>query len=84
MELHRILTEECNNTYIQSFLPVNNFIEENNLNPEELIIIMHATDKPPSGHYAGRYHMPTAPKISLLEAINPLEGSHRSIKCNVQ
>ena len=84
MELHRILTEECNNTYIQSFLPVNNFIEENNLNPEELSIVMHATDKPPSGHHAGRYHVPTAPEIALLKDINPPEVSHRSIKCNVR
>ena len=72
------------NTYLQSFLSVNNFIEENNLNPEELSIVMHATDKPPSGHHAGRYHVPTAPEIALLKDINPLEGSHRSIKCNVR
>ena len=82
--LHTILSEECNNTYLQSFLSVNKFIQENNLNPEELSIVMHATDKPPVNHHAGRYHLPTAPEIALLKDVNPPLGAHRSIKCNVR
>lgn len=54
MELYIILTDECANTYLQSFMSVNDFIEKNNLNPEELSIVLHATDKPPVGHHPGR------------------------------
>ena len=45
---------------------------------------MHATDKPPTGHHIGRYHLPNAPEIALLKDINPPTGSHQSIKCNVR
>ena len=82
--LHTILSEECNNTYLQSFLSVHNFVQENNLNPEELSIVMHATDKPPTGHHPGRYNLPTAPELSLIKDANPPLGAHRSIQCNVR
>ena len=83
-ELHRILTEECTNTYLQSFISVNNFITERRLNPEELSIQMHATDKPPTGHHIGRYHLPNVLEIALLKDINPPTDLHRSIKCKVR
>ena len=81
--LHWCLTKECNNSYLQSFLTVNEYIAENNLNPEEFSIVMHSTDNIPLGHHPGRYHLPTAPEIALLKDINLPERAHRSIKVAV-
>ena len=49
--LHHILTEDANNSYIQSFLTVNQYVEEQNLNPEEVMIELHETKCPPNGKH---------------------------------
>ena len=83
-ELHRILTEVCDNSYLRSFLSINQFIRERGLNPDELRIELHATDKPPANHHPGRYNVPTCPEVALLKDVNPPAGSHRTFVCSVR
>ena len=82
--LQDILTRDCNNPYLRSFLSINEFIVQQNLNPEELRIELRATERPPTGHHPGRYHVPTAPEVALLKDINPPAGSHRAVVCSVR
>ena len=64
--LHRYLTD-CNDSYLRSFLSVNECITQCNLYPQEFSIFMHSTDNIPAGHHPGRYHLPTAPKVALVK-----------------
>ena len=82
--LHKILVNECNNSYIHSFLNINEYIRVNNIRPETLLIELHATTKPEAGHHPGRYHLPTAPEVSLLTNVNHPPGSHQTIICSVR
>ena len=82
--LRDILVHDYNNTYLQSFFSVNEYIQRNNLSPENLNLELHATDKPPPGHHKGRYHLPTATEVSLLTNINPAPGAHRTVVCSVR
>ena len=81
--LHRCLID-CNNSYLRSFLSVNEYITKHNLDPQEFSIVMHSTDNIPAGHHPGRYHLPTAPEVTLLKNINPPDGAHRLVKVAVQ
>ena len=81
--LHRIIANECQNSYLQSFLSINEYIQRERLNPEEVQIQLCATERPQEGHHAGRYHVPTALEVALLKDVNPPVGAHRSIVCSV-
>ena len=83
-KLHRILKDVCNNSYLRSFLSINQFIQQEKLNLEELKIELHATDKPAPGHHPGRYNVPSAPEVALLKDINPPIGSHRTFVTSVR
>ena len=82
--LRDILVHDCNNTYLQSFFSMNEYIQRNNLSPENLNLELHATDKPPPRHHKGRYHLPIATEVSLLTNINPAPGAHRTVVCSVR
>ena len=82
--LRDILVHDCNNTYLQSFFSVNEYIQRNNLSPENLSLELHTTDKPPPGHHKGRYHLPTATEVSLLTNIYSPPGAHRAVVCSVR
>ena len=82
--LHRIIAEDCHNSYLQSFLSVNEYIQREGINPEEVQIQLCATERPQDGHHAGRYHLPTALEVALLKDVNPPVGAHRSIVCSVR
>ena len=82
--LHDILVNDCNNSYLQSFLSINEFIRSRNMRPETLCIELHATHKPEQGHHPGRYNLPTAPEVSLLTNVNHPPGSHQTIICSVR
>ena len=60
------------------------YIQRNNLSPESLGQELHITDKTPPGHHPGRYHLPTATKVSLLTDINPTPGAHGTMMCSVR
>ena len=81
--LHLCLTD-CNNSYLRSFLSVNEYITQHNLDPKEFSIVIHSTDNILDGHHPGRYHLPTAPKVALLKDINPPDGAHRLVKVAVR
>ena len=48
-DLRRILTQEVTTTYLQSFFNINEFIEQEQLNPEEVHLVLHSTAKPEQG-----------------------------------
>jgi hypothetical protein len=80
--LHQCLTEH--HSYIQSFLTVKEYLDRLEVNPTELCIQLHATSRPGNGEHPGRYHLPTAPEISLLMPTNPPADAMRSIICAVR
>ena len=82
--LHRIIANECQNSYLQSFLSINEYIQRERLNPEEVQIQLCATERPQEGHQAGRYHVPTALEVALLKDVNPPVGAHRLSVCTVR
>lgn len=82
--LRNILINDCNNSYLRSYITVNDYIKENNLNPSNLHIELHATEKPLEGHHPGRYHVPNCPEIALLKDPNPPVGAHRTVVCSVR
>ena len=63
--LHDILVNDCNNSYLQSFLSINELIRSRNVRPKTLCIEFHVTHKPEQGHHPGCYNLPTAPEVSL-------------------
>ena len=82
--LHRIIANECQNSYLQSFLSINEYIQRERLNPEDVQIQLCATERPQEGHHAGRYHVITDLEVALLKDVNPPVGAHRSIVCLVR
>ena len=56
----------------------------NNLSLENVGLELHATEKPPPGHYPSLYHLPAATEISLLPNINLPPGSHKTGMYSVQ
>jgi hypothetical protein len=83
--LHTSLTAEAHNTYITSFLSVVEWIRATNQNPEEVHIQLHETEKPSGGQHPGRYHLPSAPEISiLLPSREQMATSRSSIVCSVR
>ena len=83
-QLRLSLTQECSNSYLRSFVTVNEYIQQNNLNPDELQIELHAVDKPAPGQHIGRLHLPTAPEIALLLPTSIPRNSERRVVCNVR
>ena len=67
--LRDILVHDCNNTYLQSFFSVNEYIQQTNLSSENLNLELHTIDTPPPGHHQGHYHLPAATEVSLLTDI---------------
>jgi len=65
-ELHKILTQEYHNSYICSLLSSKEHISDYDLNHEEIEHEIHAIVWPDNGHHPGRYHLPTAPEVSIL------------------
>lgn len=70
-----------NNSYLQSFFSIDEFIRMENLNPEEIRIELHETTKPPIGEHRGRYNLPSAPEVSALMP-EFIANSKRNIVCN--
>ncbi len=62
--LRRVLQDEANNLLIQSYKTIGEYIEENDLNPEEYAVVL--LDKVPTDQHPGRFNLPTAPEIALL------------------
>eukprot|EP00986_Skeletonema_menzelii_P020557 scaffold31624_cov1125-Skeletonema_menzelii.AAC.1 len=80
-ELREIL-EACPNAVLQSFKTIKEFIDENNLNPDELHIALHNTEAP-RGLHQGRYHLPSVREMSLLIPTTiPGAVAERSVVCN--
>lgn len=83
--IHNSLTQEAHNTYISSFLTVSEWIQQSGHNPEEISIELHETERPSGGQHPGRYHMPTAPEVSiLLPSREQMASSKASIVCSVR
>lgn len=79
------MTQEAHNTYISSFLTVSEWIQQSGHNPEEISIELHETERPSGGQHPGRYHMPTAPEVSiLLPSREQMASSKASIVCSVR
>jgi hypothetical protein len=55
--LRTSLVDEANNTYIASFLTVVEWIRQNRIDPEEVQIQLHETEKPGQGQHVGRFHL---------------------------
>jgi hypothetical protein len=79
--LRTSLVDEANNTYIASFLTVVEWIRQKRIDPEEVQIQLHETEKPGHGQHAGRFHLPTAPEVSVLL---PSRGPFQSHQLYVQ
>lgn len=75
---------EANNSYLKAYKIMLDYIEENNLNPEELRYELHATDKPPEGQHPGRYNLPSAPEIAMLMPTTIHNNAERSIVCSLR
>ena len=73
-----------NNTYLRSFITVNEYITNSNHNPEEISFELHATDKPSNQQHPGRFHLPSAPEIALLLPGSIPENSTRTMVCSVR
>ena len=83
--LRTSLVDEANNTYIASFLTVVEWIRHNRIDPEEVQIQLHETEKPGQGQHVGRFHLPTAPEVSvLLPSREQMSISKSSIVCSVR
>jgi hypothetical protein len=83
--LRTSLVDEANNTYIASFLTVVEWIRQNRIHPEEVQIQLHETEKPGQGQHVGRFHLPTAPEVSvLLPSREQMSISKSSIVCSVR
>eukprot|EP00571_Detonula_confervacea_P014553 CAMPEP_0172308584 /NCGR_PEP_ID=MMETSP1058-20130122/9127_1 /TAXON_ID=83371 /ORGANISM="Detonula confervacea, Strain CCMP 353" /LENGTH=520 /DNA_ID=CAMNT_0013021029 /DNA_START=96 /DNA_END=1655 /DNA_ORIENTATION=- len=87
-KLHRILLE-VQNSYLDSFLSVNEYIEQHNLNPDEIKIELHESDRPEDayrrrGRHPGRFHTPTIHEIAILLPDRELPNAKRSIICQVR
>ena len=81
--LHQILMS-CRNTYLQYFLNIKEYVEQNNLNLSDLSIEIHSTERPADGHHQGRFHRPTAPEISLLLPNEIPQNAKRTIICSMR
>jgi len=57
------------------------FIEENNLNPEEVHLELNDTDLPSPGVHPGRLYLPTASEVYLLLCVHMSINSQWSIVC---
>ena len=83
-KLHHILINDCKNSYLEFFLSVNEYIKKEKLNPEDIQLELHATERPSNGMHPGRFHLPNAPEVALLKDVNPPRGAHRSVICSVR
>jgi len=83
-DLRRILTQEVTTTYLQSFFNINEFIEQEQLNPEEVHLVLHSSDKLEQGIHPGRHRIPTAPDVSILLPIHVPVNSEQSIVCSAR
>ena len=50
----------------------------------EVSIQLHATDRPTNNQHPGRYHLPTAPEISVLMPGEIRENQSHSIVCSMR
>ncbi|KAL7542017.1 hypothetical protein ACHAXR_012464, partial [Thalassiosira sp. AJA248-18] len=82
--LRLVLTEDCTNRYLQSFFSVNEYIQNNNLNPEEVRLELHATTSPQPGIHNGRLNLPSAPEISLLLPVHQPMDAQRVVVCSAR
>ena len=80
----RIILEECENSYLHSFQSVNEFVQTSDIDPTEVSIQLHATDRPTNNQHPGRYHLPTAPEISVLMPGEIRGNQSRSIVCSMR
>ena len=63
------MLDSNNNTLLQSYVTIKEYIKDNNLNPEKMHLAIHNTNAP-AGNHPGHCHLPTTPKISLLMPTN--------------
>ena len=74
------------NVLVREFKTVHEYINENDLNPEELRIQLHESDVLQSqpGNHAGRYHIPSVNELALLMPNHIPPDAERSIVCQVR
>lgn len=80
-KLHRVLSSH--NSYLQSFLTINEYIEKEQLNPEEICFELHSIKNSGTQH-SGRYNLPSVPEVSILMPCDIPRDCKRSIVCSVR
>ena len=77
---------QCQNSYLCDFFSINEFIQNNNLNPEEVRFKIDPDGKPHNDlRHPGRFHLTSAlNKMALLRPDAPFEKGERKFFCWVQ
>ena len=81
--LHQSLLQ-CRNTYLYDFLTINEHVQLRGLDPTEVRIVLHAQEKPQSGHHRGRYELPTTSEIGFLMPNTIHSSEKRTLICSVR
>ena len=72
---------DCGNTYITSFLSINEYIQRMQIPPENLRISIHA-DVRPSTEHSGRYNLPQVSEVAILMPNIVAEDEARQLICS--
>ena len=87
-KIHRILLA-CKNSYLNFFLSDNEFVQEHNLNPDDIEFEIHPLERPLDTYerdlpHPGRFHVPSVPEILILISNEDHPGAERSIVCQMR
>lgn len=71
--LHNILNT-CNSRYLESFKTVNEYVQQQHLNPDEISIVLDPFQRPSDDVcHSGRFNLPASNAVLLPDEATPLD-----------